>query len=700
MTKSDIALHYRRAIVFDKDAKTVGHPAEAAVVIAELVRNGFSPTAGLVEALMRATLKRLTHIHRNVLPVICRLKGADVTHQPMYPNFPQQVMEASYTELFMNAVMHYVSEGTWLPTYRTQLREFSLEGNFTEIGVISQTDFRGIFRKILESKESISDYDKETLNWFMDNQRSQVLIPDPIPYKENMCTFAALLIERDRFETLEQLPKTATDVLRIATVLSGGDASLCANVKFRSFPKKLRRALSAAIERVANPDDILRHKNKWVRLFHGLHVGDFSEKLFNLAKFVRGGQKQKTFNGMIQGFIDQGAYFTAADTLKQRPGEFARRLDHFMRTAPYGQGKAIADMFMSVAGEVETRVLLQLMGRLNPTASRERRVVFPKGKAQKAITLKGHVPQWRDVDPASVRTRLSALLADRFAKLEPLGNVYVDPDLHGCPLPTQQRSASEGLFQVARGTHMPIGEKDTLRFFIYWIGRDIDLSATLHGEDFGVKGQLSYTNLRVSNIVGACHSGDITQAPTGASEFIDIPIAKALSRGIRYIVMNVFVYSGPEFDEHKRVFAGWMTRESPQSNEVFDPKTVMQRVDLTSHSRNAIPVVFDLLERKAIWADLTTKGRSANFEAPITLGNFPIGINSQGNNVESNKSTIEEVLAAIVNLDSKVSLGELFALHGMARGTIVDTVEEADAVFSMTKGITPYNVTEINAEYL
>lgn len=89
-------------------------------------------------------------------------------------------------------------------------------------------------------------------------------------------------------------------------------------------------------------------------------------------------------------------------------------------------------------------------------------------------------------------------LKQRFAALEPLGKVWIDLVLIDCPLPSQQRSSSEGLFNVARGTRLPLANKDsditdTLRLFVYWIGRDIDLSATLHNEEGEMIEQVSYT---------------------------------------------------------------------------------------------------------------------------------------------------------------------------------------------------------------
>ena len=196
---------------------------------------------------------------------------------------------------------------------------------------------------------------------------------------------------------------------------------------------------------------------------------------------------------------------------------------------------------------------------------------------------------------------------------------------------------------------------------------------------------ISYTNLR-SGTLRAWHSGDITYAPHGASEFIDIDIKGALKAGCRYVAMNVLSYSQEPFAEMDTCFTGWMTRENPESNEIYDPKTVQQKIDLRANSKNAMPVVFDLQERKAIWVDLTANMREHYW----------------GNNVESNRATIEETVEAIVDSANKVSLFELFTLHAVARGELVNAKADADVTFGFDQetDITPYNVSQINSDFV
>jgi len=313
---------------------------------------------------------------------------------------------------------------------------------------------------------------------------------------------------------------------------------------------------------------------------------------------------------------------------------------------------------------------------------------------QKAYVLRNHLNRLPESKVNALIKLIVDSLYNRFKTQDELGNVYIDPALFECPLPTAMRSASEGLKEVARGTRMPIGDKGTLRFFIYWTGRDIDLSATFHDEDFNMVERVAYTNLRSSKY-NSYHSGDITSAPHGASEFIDVDIQSVLdySDNVRYVAMNVLVFSGPTFAEHEECFAGWMTRSNPNSNEIYDPQTVEQKIDLRSETKNVIPVIFDLKERKAIWTDISTTGKD--------FGYSNYGYKRGGNNVESNQATIEDMVEAFTSLDNKVTLGELFKIHATARGNLVEDKDEADFVFGLTDGdVTPYNVTEINADYL
>ena len=66
--------------------------------------------------------------------------------------------------------------------------------------------------------------------------------------------------------------------------------------------------------------------------------------------------------------------------------------------------------------------------------------------------------------------------------------------------------------------------------------------------------------------------------------------------------MTVHSFSHHRLSEVPECWAGAMARGAdPQSGEVFEASTVMQRLDLVSPTFNATPFVIDLAERRLIW---------------------------------------------------------------------------------------------------
>ena len=74
------------------------------------------------------------------------------------------------------------------------------------------------------------------MKWFVAQYRDGIkrLLPDQIPCKENLAFLGAELIRNtsDADAVLGTHVKTATDVLRLAVAMSGGDVSLAQACKF------------------------------------------------------------------------------------------------------------------------------------------------------------------------------------------------------------------------------------------------------------------------------------------------------------------------------------------------------------------------------------------------------------------------------------------------------------------------------------
>lgn len=677
------------AAATDAPGKRQASPAALAMQ-AEFMRFGFSMDESLYGRISELDDKTAVELYDEIVPLLARMALGDRQWLPMYPNFPRQVMEASDCELFLNAITHYWTWGEWRPEYskETRLPKFE-ETKFRPLSAGDDADLMRVFTQLLGSKASISDHDRSILRWFVENYGLELRdhLPASIPFKEQLCFFAAACLNTGIGELASDCCKTATDVLRVYVGLSGGDVSLAVPTKFRSLPRPQRRLLIQMLDRVANTDDLARHLERWKRAFHSLHVGEFKKTaphIYELAQQVRDG-KIRTFSGEVEMAIVARDAEKLAKLLGSRPGQFARRLDHLLRIFPGARADSLIELFLERAPEVPSRLLLQLLAHFR-TRTREshERIVFPKGSVAKARVLLDILPALPKAQVERLCSGIEQCLIDHYASGEPLGKVWVDPFLQHCPAPLSLRSAAEGLVTVARGTRLPLTDKSTLRMFVWWIGQDVDLSCTLYSEKLRELGHISYTNLRMKGI-DACHSGDITTAPApdGAAEFIDIPIEAALKKKIRYVAMNALDFTGVTFANIEHCHVGWMTRDHPQANEVYDPKTVEQKIDLKTPTRLAMPAVFDLKRREAIWLDLAGGVKSR-----------------RPNNVESNAATLVDLVRSGLSIEDKPSLHELFTLHARARGELVDTREEADTVFAFDDGITPFHTAEILAEYL
>ena len=310
------------------------------------------------------------------------------------------------------------------------------------------------------------------------------------------------------------------------------------------------------------------------------------------------------------------------------------------------------------------------------------RAFTPKGALAKVYGI----PDRREPLAPEVLARAARICQDalvkRFASLPPLGRSFVDPALRDYIVPLAQRAASKSLRTLVRGSRLPLPDTRFIRLFLWWKnGRartDIDLSAAFFDANFVFMQTVAYYNLKG---FGGYHSGDIVDAPQGASEFIDLDIDALVEKGIRYVVTSINSYTRQPYCDLPECFAGWMARADLASGEVYEPRTVVDRIDIASDTQICLPFVMDLQERRVTWADLG-------------LTSTP-----RWNNVRNNLSGVSLMLRALVHTP-RPDLETLFDLHARARGERVKTRQEAQAVFAPHEGVTPFDVDKIRSAFL
>lgn len=695
------SIYLRRAnkLMVDAENESDRLPkAYLATAVKNIEQLGYTFSYPLLNAVRALSKEQFEALYQPLIDDLRVMVGAHVKYVPMYPAFPMQVMEEDDAELYLNAIYHDL---TWdLPAYEHEERPpLQDDINLKTIDLGSKADFYAMIRQLIQAKGSISPTDKgdiEAVIELVDPEELDVILPSEIPFKENAGFVAAALMKHDKgnVERIGRYFKTATDVLRLAVAWSGGDVSLAEATRFRKFKRRERRLLLGLLER-CHPitEDMLRFKDRWIRLGEILHPSEYKHRYKRCEEafdILRNHKPFTTYNGSVELAFQYGQVWNLIDLLMQRPGEFARRLDQLLRSTEHTEYVVLA--FGEVANQVSTPVLLQVKNHFaRRRQPQELRVFFPKGNVAKAFAVPHTLPE---IDEAACRDIVQVCeqaLIQRFAALPPLGKAYVDKRLKDYHVPFSQRSASKALHTLVRGSRVPMAEGDTIRFFSWWkegrvngepTGRvDIDLSAVMYDHDWQYVEHISYTNLRSSHY-RAVHSGDIVSAPQGACEFIDLHIPTIVQYGGRYIVATLHSYTNQPYCNLPECFVGWMMRKKPGSGEIFEPSTVANKIDVAADTQIAIPVILDLVERTVIWTDLSLTRHPHYY-----------------NNVEGNQKGMVLMGKAMTAL-RKPDLYDLFMLHAKARGESVDHAEQAETIFSVEHGVTPFDIEHIMADYV
>lgn len=292
---------------------------------------------------------------------------------------------------------------------------------------------------------------------------------------------------------------------------------------------------------------------------------------------------------------------------------------------------------------------------------------------------------------------IETTLIERFKSAPALGDVYIEDSLTLQNVPFAQRTASKALKTVPKGSRfVKESDKPIIRFFTWWnengvdkngnalnSGRvDIDLSVGIFDSGYNLIKQCAYYDMRSSDYMA--HSGDITSAPNGAAEYIDVNIEKLVEDlpGAAYVAQLISSYTSQKYSELPECYSGWMEREQKQHGEIFEASTVQNKVDITCDSTQVLTCLYDINRKEYIWAD-----------TPIS-SNF-----SSYNNLKSIKGAMAYNIEGLVEM-KKPNLYDLFEMHAKARGTIVSDKTKADTVFSLKEGITPFDTEIIASKFM
>jgi hypothetical protein len=730
-TVQSYLLREKRRVFLSVQSSRTGHQTSdrlIAAIQADLSQLGIALGRDIVEPMRAMSDAELSVFYPLLVTLAKESVGANVRYRPLFKNFPLDVPEDDF-EHFIKRLFGYLEshfnvrsdEHTVLscghvvnhrvfdletfgacPICQHQVAELdggedSQREDLDELTpmkllrMASTDDVWVAFEQLARARTSLSESQKDFLNAVIacDAQQAAARLPQEMPFKENAAlTLAALLKAGCTNPELFGHIKTATDVLRTAVALCGGDVSLKETTRFK-LSNAHRRFLMQAFEALPHKaahlqEEMLGYRGRWLRLGEVLHVGQFKRHVPKMAEcfdVLRNCEKSITTHASrVESLLNGGklqharvqAELLAA--LAQRPGEFARKLDVLLqRGLPFEDVKS---SFQAVAPNVGTNVLLTLLKHLEHRSRKAGfRAFMPKGVASKMYILDADKRKALDAGHCqALRQVVRAELLRRFAERPSLGKVYVSDSLRGALVPFSQRSASTGLTPMTRGSRLHYdSRKGFLRMFLNWKETsetgtiDVDLTCGLYSADWSYLDHLSWTNTR--SVGRSAHSGDVRSGsgPHGAAEFIDLDIEALKRRGVRYAAVTVFSWTGQKFSDFP-CFAGFMEREEPTKGRAFEARTVKHKFEVSGDRVVLVPMFADLETGEVVWCDMGLKARNAC------------------NAIENANSRIVQLNKAIDALgQSRMSLQELFQLHAQARGELVAEREGADLVLDEAK---------------
>ena len=122
LTKNTASFEKEFALFTDAGkGETKAGPEMAASILTKLVRLGYRLDADAYERLCGTSDEQTVCFYNEVMPFLASALG-NGSYKPLYSGFPQQGMELGEVNLFLNAIRHYDSQGTWVPDEYTKSR--------------------------------------------------------------------------------------------------------------------------------------------------------------------------------------------------------------------------------------------------------------------------------------------------------------------------------------------------------------------------------------------------------------------------------------------------------------------------------------------------------------------------------------------------------------------------------------------------
>ena len=561
-------------------------------------------------------------VQQKMLKFVSEQLGTNVP-APFYQGFPKSVRELSANKLAFDQFLHYTQ------TYG--MGWFDQAGHSVFEQLLTKTAFKEITKikdfAVLSEEEAKVKIEEMAENYLdssrplNDDQYALVLHyvkqgGHTITHCASKNTLIRLLSDSRNLQLISFL--SMSDVIKLVDEINYRKYQN-RNIKKLNLKNQDRKFITAVMNQLfaAGRCDLktcFEKKAVWNGLLHHIHYQPKCEEAEHFVACMRGKENQSVYSAYEKALTRQDIQ-TALTILhdEKSPVTVLRNLNYLISRC---SDQSDIDFILNNIKSDNTIVLIQLLLWYSYDVSQHSKRSFVFTKYNQMIVHTETDAEFKKrksfiseenakVICAHIKNNIRENLKNR------LGKVYIDPDMVNIALPIQENTSQSGYGVLAKGSRLPIENGKKIRAFTYWEKvKDIDLSVVGIDSD-GKQIEFSWRTMANKQSTAITYSGDETSGYNGGSEYFDINIEefRRLYPNIQYLVFCDNVYSGIPFCG---CFckAGYMLRDTKDSGEIFEPKTVQSSFVVDCNSTFAYLFSIDLENREFIWLNAARQGRT------------------------------------------------------------------------------------------
>ena len=647
---------------------------------------------------------------KSVIKVIENFKS-DKDYVVFYKNFPDEVINMSEVDLYINQILHYWIG--YLPSNSENIIKEDIESSklvkARELKLIDDEMIEKLFIDLLSSNVTLSEQYLDDVCVLTNNKSIKELekYMECIQMKETLTTVSSYILKKEG--VLIGNFKTATDILRLIAKISGDELNN-KHIHFAYFSRAELSQLMTKLENLQNPmPDIKRYSKPW-HTFFKLYAKKINfnkyPKVRKVADMLFGDISYMTERGKINEKIKRLPIMSEEELdnfVKEYIvfyGDYVREILSLLNKAKENQYEKLLLGLENCVTKVNTRILFQLYDRIINLKAKDKtipRLVNSKGKwrrLRESISLSDELlNRVLQIVEDGIKTQLK--------EKENLGKVYIDEDYKNIMLTTSEKDSNVSLRPMTRGSRIKFNpDAEVLRFFVAWKNLDektlkelntiydrvdVDLSALTFNENLEFNDVAAYYNQKKS---GFAFSGDITNAPEGALEYIDVfDLERLKKKGNRYILMQIRSYNGYTFEEINSVYAGVMELTSIEAKEKKNmySTAITEGFQIVSSERTTNTILVDLVKFEYIWLDMNMDSYKLDiFQNALNYEEIPY---------------LNDMLRYF-SRKQYITMYDLLKLNADVRGILTKDKKEADVIFEKVDNKNNLVLADILSNYL